>query len=429
LLALYGAVIFARNALPSAALPEPGYSIALAAALVLLGAGAFRLRDRLQRHLDRPIFKDSYDYRAALQQLSYDLSLVAGLESLGSSLAGRLLHLMNLEFAMLLVHSESGPRVHGAAGALEPALLPALTTAAQQVPEVPRVMPLRGSTVAVLLIPLRTRGTLVGHLCLGPKARGEPFRAEDRALLTTLSSHLAAIVHNVQLVDDLQAKVELLEAQKAALDTLNERLQRTHEEERARLAADLHDEPLQTALRLQRLLIADGCHDAVAAHHIALADALVDQMRTICTAAGPAALDELGLAADLEVLALELGAHSGVPILLDADPELKELALSPDTKLLLYRTAQEALHNALRHACARIIRITLRRDADTVQLRVADDGSGFAVPAHMDALVTVGRLGLAGLYRRVQRAGGRFCVTSAPGQGTVVEVEFHAAAA
>ena len=254
-------------------------------------------------------------------------------------------------------------------------------------------------------------------------------KLETRNLLATLSGHLAAVVRNVQLVDDLQAQVALLEGQKAALDTLNERLQRAHEEERAHLAADLHDEPLQTALRLQRLLIADGRHDAATAHHIALGDALVDQLRAICTAVRPAALDELGLAADLEVLALELGAHSGIPILLDADPELKELALSPDTKLLLYRAAQEALHNALRHACARIIQITLRRDAETVQLRVADDGAGFAVPAHMDALVAVGRLGLAGLYRRVQRAGGRCCVTSAPGRGTVVQVEFHAAAA
>jgi signal transduction histidine kinase len=140
----------------------------------------------------------------------------------------------------------------------------------------------------------------------------------------------------------------------------------------------------------------------------------------------PAALDDLGLAAALEVLALEIGTHSGVPILLDADLDLKELALSADTRLLLYRAAQEALNNALRHACPTGIQITLRRDADTVQLRVADDGAGFAVPEHMDALVAVGHLGLAGMHRRLQRAGGRFCVTSTPGQGTVVQVEFSA---
>jgi signal transduction histidine kinase len=92
----------------------------------------------------------------------------------------------------------------------------------------------------------------------------------------------------------------------------------------------------------------------------------------------------------------------------------------------MYRAAQEALKIALRHARPTGIQITLRRDADTVQLRVADDGAGFAVPEHMDALVAVRHLGLAGLHRRVQRASGRFCVTSTPGQGTVFEVEFSA---
>src|SRR2546430_10221308 len=138
---------------------------------------------------------------------------------------------MNLEFDVLLVHGERSQRVQGAAGAWAPALLPALTTAAQQVPEAPRVVPLGDRPLAVLLIPLHTLGTLVGHLCLGPKASGEPFRAEDRALLATLSGHLAAIVRSVQLVDDLQAKVALLEAQKAALHTLNQRLQQPHDEE------------------------------------------------------------------------------------------------------------------------------------------------------------------------------------------------------
>src|SRR5438105_1798930 len=131
-----------------------------------------------------------------------------------------------------------------------------------------------------------------------------PCRAADRALLATLSGHLAAVVRNVQLVDDLHAKVELLEAQKAELDTLNERLQRAHEEERAHLAADLHDEPLQTALRLQRLLMIDSRHAAATPQQVALSDALVDQLRTICTAVRPAALDDLGLTAALEVLAL-----------------------------------------------------------------------------------------------------------------------------
>jgi GAF domain-containing protein len=63
-----------------------------------------------------------------------------------------------------------------------------------------------------LLVPLRTGDTLVGHLCLGPKASGEPFSAEDQDLLSTLGGHLAAIMRNLRLVADLRAKVAELEA-------------------------------------------------------------------------------------------------------------------------------------------------------------------------------------------------------------------------
>lgn len=84
--------------------------------------------------------------------------------------------------------------------------------------------------------------SLVGHLCLGPKTSGEPFRTLDRDLLATLSRHLATFVRNIQLADDLRRKLK-------TLDTLNDRLEHAREAERSRLAADLHDEPLQTALQ------------------------------------------------------------------------------------------------------------------------------------------------------------------------------------
>jgi len=267
----------------------------------------------------------------------------------------------------------------------------------------------------------------VGYLCLGPKAHGEPFQDTDRDLLATLGGHLAAVVRNEQLVASLRGQVGLLRAQKAALDALNERLHRAQEEERVRIAADIHDEPLQTAQHLQRQLAADGRHGATTTRHIAITNALIAQLRAVCMAVRPAALDELGLAAALETLALDLGAHADVPIVLDADPELAEIALPPAIELVLYRAAQEALNNALRHAGPRTVQVTLRRDGDSVLLRVADDGIGFVAPAHLDGLVAAGHLGLAGLRQRVQRAGGRFSVASAPTRGTVVQVEFSIA--
>lgn len=413
------AAVSVLRLLPGAAPPEPQRSLALAALLALalgIGFSVRWLHDHVQRVLDHFIFKDAYDYGHSLQGLSHDLSLMGDLDTLGASLPATLRQLMNLDFAVLLVHTDRGSRVHGVAGAYQPALEAALIEAAGGVRDSPRVVLLGEDAVSILLAPLCVQGALVGHLCLGPKTRGEPFRAVDRALLATISGYLAAIVRNIQLVDVLHTQVRLL-------DTLNERLQRAYDEERAHLAADLHDEPLQTAYYLQRQLMADGQGRAATARHVALSQALIHQLHALCTAVRPAALDELGLASAIEVLALDRTAHADVLIRLDTGADLSGADLPPGADLVLYRTAQEALTNSLRHGRPHTIGISLRRYTDVVRLRVTDDGDGFVAPRQVDDLAAAGHLGLVGLQHRVQRVGGQLAVTSTPGTGTVVQVE------
>lgn len=412
-------VVYARHWLPITTLPEPGQSLVFAAlAILLIGVPAGWLHSRLRRSVDRLIFKDSYDYRASLQELSRDLSMVSDFDVLGTSLPGTLCHLMNLDFAAILVRDGDGLSARGVAGAYQPAMLPALAAAAREVADAPRVMSLAYGYLNVLFVPLRTRDERVGYLCLGPKASGEPFRAEDRDLLATLSGHLAAIVHNVSLTDDLHEKIDMLEQQRSMLDTLNVRLQNAHEEERMRLVADIHDEPLQTALHLQRQLANEGERDPRLMQHAALSQVVIDQLRSVCTAMRPSILDDLGLQAALDLLTFELGERAGAPIALNADTA--DLTLAPAAELVLYRAAQEALNNCLRHAHARTIEVTLERGDDMVELRVTDDGDGFTVPDTLSPLVTEGHLGLAGLQERVQQAGGSLKVSSSIGEGTVV---------
>jgi signal transduction histidine kinase len=158
---------------------------------------------------------------------------------------------------------------------------------------------------------------------------------------------------------------------------------------------------------------------------VALSASIVDQLRGICNSVRPSVLDELGLAAALQVLAHELCTHSGVQVRADTDPELQELSLPPPIELILYRAAQEAVNNSLHYARPTYVGISLVRIGEQVRLRVTDNGSGFAVPTSLDSYAATNHLGLAGLSNRVRRAGGTLHVRSAPGQGTVVEVRIE----
>lgn len=415
LLAVCVGTAYLLRSLPPVDLHAPDLWVT-AVILLLAGVSFRRLYSRLLMLFDRLIFKDSYDYRTALRQLSSDLSLAGDLDTLAASLPESLRQLMNLHFAALLVYEDSVASVRGLAPSSDSALRCALTEQARPKHDELFFAIVRDGDHPALFIPLLLGEIVAGCLCLGPKINGEPFRAADRDLLTTLSGQLAALVHNAQLAADLQLKVR-------TLDVRNDRLERTREEERARLAADLHDEPLQTAMYLDRQLRAMDGRSTEAHSPATLTRRLADQLRDISMAMQPPALNDLGLGAALEELASDMSERGRIPVTLRADTEVMPGVLPSDVELMLYRAAQEAINNALRHAAPTTIRVTLRQNAGAVQLEVSDDGAGFTPPHQLDRLVLEGHLGLASLRQRVEREGGRLTVISAPERGTTVRVE------
>jgi signal transduction histidine kinase len=370
----------------------------------------------LAHHL---LFSAKYRQFLAMQQLIYDLSLIDDLDALSDALLRRLQMLMNLEFAVLLVCEDRRTIVRGSAGVCSPNVMLAVVRVASSLQEWNRGILLPCCGKSVLIVPLRTQDAIVGRLCLGPKVTGRSLNAAEYALVGTLAGHLAALMRNFQLRYDLQMKVQ-------ALEVLNERLEHAQEDERARLAADLHDEPLQTAIRLHRELARLGREEQGAPSLTNLSSSLIAQLRAVCAAICPTNLGHLGLGAALEALTVDLAAHSRVPIVFQACPDLASAQLSSVEELIFYRAAQEALNNCLRHACAHMIQVSLRRHHDAVRLCVADDGVGFVVPRSLHLLALDGHLGLAGLSRRVQRANGSLYVISTPGAGTVVRLDLPA---
>jgi signal transduction histidine kinase/streptogramin lyase len=207
------------------------------------------------------------------------------------------------------------------------------------------------------------------------------------------------------------------------------RLAEVREAERLRTARDLHDGPLQdlygARYRLEALedaLSGDGlaATGAVQEQAAAVRETLLTasrQLRDVCAELRPPVLGPMGLGRALQATAARLGEGRTETLTVEADDSA---ALPDAARVALYRVAQEAIRNALRHARATRVSVRLRRAGDAVDLTVEDDGVGFAVPRHLAELARHDHLGLVGAAERVGAVGGRLDVTSSPGRGTTV---------
>lgn len=198
---------------------------------------------------------------------------------------------------------------------------------------------------------------------------------------------------------------------------------RGQEEERARLARELHDETVQSLIALghkaqmaQRLLTRDP--EAVKERINELREMIaqaIEEVRRFSRALHPHYLEELGLIAALETLTRDAKAEFVVSGTLPR--------MSPDRELAVYRITQEAVNNALRHAHAVCIRVELAVDQTRVTLRINDDGIGFRVPTNFTDLTRAGHFGLIGMRERAVLANGNLSVSSTISSGTVITFE------
>ncbi|WP_425519845.1 GAF domain-containing sensor histidine kinase [Streptomyces yatensis] len=259
-------------------------------------------------------------------------------------------------------------------------------------------------------LPIADGDEVLGAVFLANKRCPKPeggcgFTAEDEELLAILAQHAAIALTNARLYERSR---EL-----------------TIAGERARLAHELHDAVSQKLFSLRLTAQAatalvdrdpDRAKDELQQIALLAAEA-TDELRSAVVELRPAALDEDGLVATLRTQVQVLDrAHSAQVTF--ACHGVRALPAAQEGAVL--RVAQEALHNALRHADARQVDVTLTRHGQGARLRVADDGTGF----DPSAVRRAGRhLGLVSMRDRAGGVGGRLTVESAPGKGTVIEME------
>lgn len=203
---------------------------------------------------------------------------------------------------------------------------------------------------------------------------------------------------------------------------------RSQEEERRRIARDLHDETTQSLLAISRRLELQQTSETDPERLARLTELqtmvgdTLRGVRQIGRDLRPLVLDDLGLIPALRTLIH--AAREGNGAIPDARFRVvgQPVALGPDQELALYRITQEALTNIRKHARASGVRVELAFEPEHVQLEIVDDGVGFEIPPSLTEFAQLDSFGLIGVHERVWMLGGQLSIESTPGKGTRLRV-------
>ena len=339
------------------------------------------LRERLQRGVNRLVYGERDDPYAVLSRLGQRLEAAYAPVSVLPTIVETIAQTLKLPYVAIALNEDGEFKVAAEFGRskTEPANLP-----------------------------LNYQGEPVGELILAPRAPGEHFTPAERQLLDDLARQAGVAVHAMRLTADLQRS--------------RERLVAAREEERRRLRRDLHDglgpQLASLALKLEtaRNRMADDPQAAALLTDLSARtqDAVAD-IRRLVYALRPPALDELGL-----VMALHEGATqynqqgiNGLNITFDAPEHLPPLPAA--VEVAVYRIAQEALTNVVRHAEAHtcLVRLRLDESVGLLCLEIKDDGKGLPMKPRAG-------VGLSSMRERAEELGGTLTITSLSTNGTSV---------
>lgn len=209
------------------------------------------------------------------------------------------------------------------------------------------------------------------------------------------------------------------------LKALSQRVLEVQEQERRRVAIELHDELGQslTAIKINLQLgerFKDRAPPELYAENLRIVEEALKQVRHLATGLRPSMLDDLGLAPALKWMAEQSASRSGLEV--SFHHERTQVRLAPEIETACFRIVQEALTNISRHAQAKRVAISLRRDGTDLLLCVQDDGLGFDLAAMQERATAGGSLGVLGMQERATLLGGQLNVVSALGQGCTVQL-------
>ncbi len=275
-----------------------------------------------------------------------------------------------------------------------------------------------GSMAAV---PLRAKDRSLGVILVASR-RAHQFDSADMELLTAIGNTVGVAVENALLHGELREKEEV------RTQLLNRAIS-AQEEERKRIARELHDESAQV---LATLLVEIGAAEEILPATAKRARAILSRAKTDATRAltemrqmildlRPSALDDLGLVAAVQWYAKTRLEQGGVRVSLKVDGSQRRLPAAVETAL--FRLVQEAINNVTKHAEASNAHVRLEFTKASVSVVVEDDGQGFDIKEVAESKDKSQGLGLLGMRERAALLGGRATIESRPGRGTRVAAQ------
>ncbi|MEA3341533.1 MAG: GAF domain-containing protein [Chloroflexota bacterium] len=280
----------------------------------------------------------------------------------------------------------------------------------------PRAIPafVRAGLTSVMIVPIVSGERTFGALSILSIKEARGFSDRDVAVLTAIGRQAGIAIENAYLYENMRFYAR--------------RITQAQENERRRIARELHDDTIQSLValsrRLEALAISNGPLPETAAQYIGeLQEAIgnvIKRVRRFSRDLRPSILDNLGLLPALEELTAELGRQSSFQAEFRVVGE--ERRLSSDVELTLFRIAQEALNNVRKHAQATEVVTTVELSNGAIKMIIQDNGKGFKPPKLTEHPTAAGKLGLTGMHERARLLGGVLEVNSEPGRGAKVIV-------
>jgi PAS domain S-box-containing protein len=289
--------------------------------------------------------------------------------------------------------------------------------------------------------PLMVQGQLIGTLAFGTQNRPN-FRPKELALMRTVTDQVATAMERMMLIQELQRSRDRLEVRvqertselartNEMLRRLSKRLLSAQEEERKRIAGELHDS-IGACLsgikfRVEKALQQIGGTESAAAESLStiipVIQEAVEECRRIQMDLRPSMLDDLGLRATLSWFCRGFQKiYSEIQV--DQEIDVEEGDIPSPLKIVAFRVIQEAMNNVAKHSQASHVRLRLRKLEGRMELIIQDSGRGFKVGKGPSQDPAARGLGLLSMRERTELSGGSFAIESAEGKGTIIRASW-----